>query len=498
MSYELVQGDCLKVMERVEDDSVDSIVTDPPYGLTQNKRGGSGAASASNETPYGRARIGTGNGAGGFMGMKWDSGVPPVEIWEEAYRVLKPGGYLLAFGGSRTYHRMVVNIEDAGFEIRDQIMWLYGSGFPKSHSVSKAIDKLGGDSAVLVEMAQALEQARLQRGMTIKECDDKFCNGSTNWNWIEGKRDRITQPSEEQMKLIAEEWSEMEPIFDAFNVKGNVVGSITHSRSGGKDFAKQVGSQAEKRAEIVFDHGTDPAKQWEGWGTALKPAHEPIVVARKPFKGTVAENVLEHGTGAMNIDGCRIPSDEEVKTSIGAGFGGTSLFEGGTKERKESEVRQERWPANVILDEEAGAMLGEESRFFYCPKASKSERNKGCEELEPQKMGRNQSSLDGGKILTGSGNERSNEKQNHHPTVKPVDLMKYLCRLVTPPGGVVLDPFMGSGTTGIAACVEGFNFIGIEREEDYIEIARNRIETWVEEKEEQVREERAQTSLFDW
>ena len=353
MSYELVEGDCAKVMEKMEDDSVDSIVTDPPYGLS-------------------------------FMAKQWDYDVPSTETWKEAFRVLRPGGHLLAFSGSRTYHRMVVNIEDAGFEIRDQIMWLYGEGFPKSHNVAN------------------------------------------------------------------------------------------------------------------------------GWGTALKPAHEPIVVARKPLIGTVAENVLEHGTGAMNIDGCRVTTNGERpkgsgKRSIpivgdqrtGAALG---MYGPGGNDGNET-PEAGRWPANIILDEEAGAMLGDESRFFYCPKANQTERNKGCEKL-PLKTNLNATygmQSDEGLEWNGRNPEnRTREQRNNHPTVKPVDLMKYLCRLVTSPGGVVLDPFMGSGTTGIAACVEGFDFIGIEMEADYIEIARHRIETWVEEKEEQVREERAQKSIFDW
>ena len=348
VSTQLINSDCVVAMKEMADNSVDSIVTDPPYGLE-------------------------------FMGKEWDYDVPNKEMWKEALRVLKPGGYLLSFAGSRTYHRMVVNIEDAGFEIRDQIMWIYGSGFPKSHNISKAMDK------------------------------------------------------------------------------------------------------------------TPEAKQWDGWGTALKPAHEPIVVARKPLIGTVVENVLEYGTGGLNLDGCRIGIE-----------GGTSRIDGSNagKERNKlhggnfgvQDIGKGRFPANVILDEEAGAMLDEQSdsggasRFFYCAKPSQKERNAGCDHLPEKvyapsnqakaelKRGNKEFNAWDGKEHTERHNHNHvGSNRNHHPTVKPVDLMCYLCRLVTPPEEIVLDPFMGSGTTGVAANMEGFNFIGIEMDEEYIEIARARI-----------------------
>ena len=329
----LLHGDCLQVLREIEDNSIDSVVTDPPYGLA-------------------------------FMGKKWDYNVPSVEIWAECLRVLKPGGHLLAFAGTRTQHRMAVNIEDAGFEIRDMIAWVYSQGFPKSH-----------------------------------------------------------------------------------NLKG----------------------------------------EWEGWGTALKPALEPITMARKPFQSTVANNVLTHGTGALNIDGCRIAPTGESKQRIGeASQNARYTDKGSTNFAATPGIRggdpAGRWPANLIHDgsEEVtelfpdskgqqGAVTGKEpssktdnafgefagrtpfpvrsdsgsaARFFYCAKASKAERGEG----------------------------------NAHPTVKPVVLMRYLCRLVTPPGGIVLDPFCGSGTTGVAAALEGFDFAGIERELEYLELARRRVD----------------------
>ena len=372
----LFEGDCLSVLKALPDDSVDSIVTDPPYGLS-------------------------------FMGKKWDYDVPSVEIWRECLRVLKPGGHLLAFAGSRTYHRLVVNVEDAGFEIRDQIMWVYGSGFPKSHN---------------------------------------------------------------------------------------------------------IGHKAE---------------EWVGWGSALKPAHEPIVVARKPLIGTIVENVLEHGTGGLNIDGCRIGTDvvgwggkgrSGDSATAGASRGGTQ----GGYNYDDGEARpvEGRFPANFIHDgsdevvslfpestgghapknskanpfggvndterEEIHYGTGSAARFFYCAKASKAERNAGLEAFENKKSQHNAGGI-GRKVSVEKrleqGKENAPMMKNIHPTVKPVDLMKYLCRLVTPPGGVVLDPFMGSGTTGIAAKVEGFDFIGIEMDAEYLVIAEARIGHWVEEAE---------------
>ena len=393
-NYQLHLGDCLQSLREMPDNSVDAIVTDPPYGLTANKKGGTGVASVNLESPYGRARIGAGNGPGGFMGHKWDSDVPSVEIWAKCLRVLKPGGYLLAFAGTRTQHRMAVRIEEAGFEIRDMIAWVYGSGFPKSHN-------LGGE--------------------------------------------------------------------------------------------------------------------WKGWGTALKPALEPITVARKPLAGTVAANVLEHGTGALNIDGCRVEPTGESRERVGEDSQQRRYTDaGGTNFAALPGVRggdpAGRWPANLIHDgsdevlaafpqapgqmakaaeggdrrkdqnvygamtrgsngAEPRADSGSAARFFYCAKASKRDRDDGLEGFAPAKTN------DGRKVDADNAYQRgATLRANIHPTVKPTDLMRYLCRLVTPPGGVVLDPFMGSGSTGKAAMLEGFCFIGCELSPEYLAIAQARIE----------------------
>ena len=391
MTSTLHLGDCLEVLRTMADNSVDAVVTDPPYGLS-------------------------------FMGKKWDYDVPSVAIWAECLRVLKPGGHLLAFAGTRTQHRMAVRIEDAGFEIRDMIAWVYGSGFPKSLDVSKAIDKAAGAEGGRGPMKRGGERlARLENGKR---------DGEGRWG-DESGRDPYT-----------------------------------------------------------YAPATPEAQQWAGWGTALKPALEPITMARKPLAGTVAANVLEHGTGGINVDGCRIG-------------GPIAYASGGFPERTnrpEREGREEagdrawarsgegvehrevsgRWPANLIHDgsdevvelfptvasgmpgvrrkphatcamsgrleitgdtETGYADSGSAARFFYTAKASRDDRDPG----------------------------------NTHPTVKPTELMRYLCRLVTPPGGIVLDPFMGSGSTGKAAMLEGFGFIGIEREAPSYAIAQHRI-----------------------
>lgn len=340
MTYQLHLGDCLEVLAGLPDNSVDSIVTDPPYGLS-------------------------------FMGKKWDYDVPSVAIWEQCLRVLKPGGHLLAFAGTRTQHRMAVRIEDAGFEIRDMIAWVYGSGFPKSLDVSKAIDKAAG-----------AEREVLCTEVRYNEASGIVSAGRDERTLIERK---ITTPA------------------------------------------------------------TDAARQWSGWGTALKPALEPITMARKPLIGTVAENVLTHGTGAINVDGCRVGDEVRLNSSAGNKDLENRKTVTPISSHKETAGREciGRWPANLIHDgsNEACLALKSGARFFYSAKTGKDDR----------------------------------ETDNNHPTVKPTTLMAYLCRLVTPPGGTVLDPFMGSGSTGKAATVNGFRFIGIERDPAYHKIAMARI-----------------------
>jgi len=492
MKYELKLGDCLDVLRAMPDCSVDSIVTDPPYGLS-------------------------------FMGKKWDYDVPSVEIWAECLRVLKPGGHLLAFAGTRTQHRMAVRIEDAGFEIRDMIAWVYGSGFPKSLDVSKAIDKMDASE----------EQERRRRrftawvrstGITSRQIDEATCtNMGGHYTTAASQPATMTREHLEQCRHLlgdVPQWVEREA--DIRSVES-------------KNFAKrEVVSQQEMRdtSEVriavtanadQYDAGarrvvnitapaTSAAHQWQGWGTALKPALEPITVARKPFPGTVAANVLAHGTGGLNVDGCRVNPGERIpgggngKANNGGRFGAHET--NGARAIVESHTSG-RWPANLIHDgsdevvagfpvtksapfqrrggtgnvwsgpitaqdgEQGYSDTGSAARFFYCAKASKADRDEGLEGFELKRGG---SETFDSRTRDGVGAERQPTRANVHPTVKPTALMRYLCRLVTPPGGLVLDPFMGSGSTGKAAVLEGFEFIGIERDADYLEIATSRIQ----------------------
>jgi site-specific DNA-methyltransferase (adenine-specific) len=389
------------------------------------------------------------------MGKKWDYDVPSVDVWRECLRVLKPGGYLLAFAGTRTQHRMAVNIEDAGFEIRDMIAWVYGSGFPKSHNVSVSIDKLHGHG----NRGKAIPTASSYQSSDV----------------------------EQENKLT----SNPVPPYEA---------------------------------------KSDDAKKWEGWGSSLKPSLEPITVARKPLIGTIAKNVLEYGTGGMNIDACRVPMDSDDYEKLSKGVdqirqrGG--VMDNSWKNSSDLSGANPanplgRWPANFIHDgsqqvldlfpntqpSRSGGISynkdtqhlngkqphartghddlgGSAARYFYCSKANKADRNEGLDDFE-EDYNRGTGTHHNGTSNTRVGNQAERaagithvelqKVKNVHPTVKPTDLMRYLCRLVTQPCGTVLDPFMGSGTTGKAAMLDGFDFIGCEMDEQYYKIAEARI-----------------------
>ena len=386
----LLNGDCIEEMQKMIDEGVqvDSVVTDPPYEL-------------------------------GFMGKSWDStGIAfQKETWELAYQLLKPGGHLLAFSSSRTYHRMAVAIEDSGFNIRDQIMWLYGSGFPKSLNIGKAIDKKLGAKRKVVGQKTA-----------------GALSGNSKFN--DAKTGTISRNH------------------------SNPTQSYKSGKAGMYD---------------VTEPTTPEAKQHEGWGTAIKPAHEPIVMARKPFEGTVADNVLKHGTGGINIDGCRISTEDKTqRKNKGVEWGVRNDKSG--NESNVYDSTEGRFPANVMHD----GIEEDWARYFYCPKVSKAERNKGLDHLPTKKTSsmsgrRDPHNMEKSKIDNDVTGRFVTERKNVHPTVKPQELMKYLCRLVTPKDGTVLDPFMGSGSTGMAAKDEGFDFIGIEQEKEYFEIADSRI-----------------------
>jgi|694.fasta_scaffold14415_9 DNA modification methylase len=406
MEKKLLKGNNLELLKTLEFNSVDSVVTDAPYGLS-------------------------------FMNKKWDYDVPSVEFWTEVYRVLKPGGHILCFGGTRTYHRMVVNIEDAGFEIRDCIQWIYGSGFPKSLNVGKEIDKLQGNER-------------------------------------------------EEKEIIFPDGSKPRKTAGHFVVGENIQRNTKYTKG---------------------------QTQYEGWGTGLKPANEPIVLARKPiWENTIAKNVLEFGTGGINIDGCRIGYVENDKTKnivnynynlkdkqsgvMYDSYDGETKPSTGHKEKIMVFNDEGRFPTNVILectcdddihtnpecpcyimDEQSGGT----SRFFYQAKVSKKERNMGLDGFEEKERFR---LYETDTIKNWSEDsikyQKRNPQKNNHPTVKPINLLTYLVRMVTPPNGVVLDAYMGSGSTGIAALLEGFKFIGMEMDDDYFNIAEARINNYEE------------------
>ena len=437
--YTLHAGDCRDVMRDYPADHFDSIVSDPPYGLS-------------------------------FMGKGWDRGVPGEEFWREALRVAKPGAHLLAFGGSRTFHRLTVAIEDAGWEIRDVVCWLYGSGFPKSLDVSKAIDRAAGAEREVVGPSRHNVAARFKMGAPDFEHDH-------------GK-----------------------------------YSAVVHAP--------------------VTAPATADAQQWSGWGTALKPAWEPVIVARKPLVGTVAANVTQYGTGAINIDGCRIGIDPTDKWAQGVTFVNSSEWAPGSPPTRGDVTAKAhaagRWPANVMHDGSdevvagfpttgssgdgsprlaygiggtgsgayhgggKGAMVGtygdsgSAARFFYCAKASRTDREEGCDHLpgyqghevverKEGSAGLNSPRAGAGRTITDvrefGGAQHTADVQlakNFHPTVKPTDLMRYLARLVTPPDGLLLDPFMGSGSTGKGALLEGFRFVGIDLDPAHVAIAEAR------------------------
>ena len=436
MTYQLFNEDNLAVLRRMPDNSVDAVVTDPPYGLGKEP----------DALTMLRDWMDTGHHevkGKGFMGKSWDAFVPQPAQWHEVYRVLKPGGHVLTFAGTRTQDLVALGLRLAGFEIRDLVAWVYGSGFPKSLDVSKAIDKAAGAEREVVGT---------KKGTGSK----KMCQVQN-----------------------------------------------------GKGFGSEISETLP---------ATDAAKQWDGWGTALKPALEPITLARKPLEGTVADNVLKWHTGALNIDGCRVEhitvdggslaTNPHLRTHINGGNGG-NIIAHEEERRVVTPDPKGRWPANFIhdgSDEVVGLFpetisgggnkanrkplarnsqvmatkdigqvwkgeVGSAARFFYCAKTNSTDRNEGCSDL-PDKNWQDENTC-----ILERENRPFNPSKNDHPTVKPTMLMRYLCRLITSPGGTVLDPWMGSGSTGKACAAEGFSFIGIDSDtkHGYFKIAQARV-----------------------
>lgn len=387
----IIQGDSLEELKRLPDCSIGAVVTDPPYGLSNTSPRAveeclRAWTAGESWAPKGR----------GFMGKSWDSWVPPPELWREVYRVLKPGGHALVFAGSRTVDLMGISLRLAGFEVRDSLQWLYGSGFPKGVNISKALDKRAG---------------AVRKTIGYKKKGDS--------------------------------WSKNQPVYNGGGRNHHGIMEITAP-------------------------ATKEAAKWEGWGSALKPAHEPILLVRRPLEGTVANNLLKWGTGALNVDGCRIPTDDPLSNHGRKSDSPIYGAMGALPPQVSSGMELGRWPANVLLDQRAGEMLDEQapatSRFFYSAKASVREKEAGLEPAEGARRG------------------------NTHPTVKPLDLMRYLVRLITPPEETVLDPFAGSGSTLIAAGLEGRDFVGIELNSDHVRIIQARLAHWLEETPDQGRD----------
>jgi DNA modification methylase len=571
MNNKIINGNNIELLKEFPDNHFDSIVTDPPYGLGKEPN----AEELMNDwIEKGYHEI----SGSGFMGKEWDAFVPQPIFWKEIFRVLKPGGHVLAFYGTRTYDWGVMAMRFAGFEVRDCIQWLYGSGFPKSHNISKAIDKMGGESLdwfidYILEVAE-------ERGISKKELTMLFPskNGNpTGWLWNKQNNQSITLEQYNKIK----DYLQL-PFDNIEEAEREVIGKGKAGLTKG-DIAKFSG---ETEFNITTPK-TDQAKQWDGWGSALKPANEPIVLARKPLeKGlSIAENVLKWGVGAINIDGCRVGSENRTYKGMSANKPDVGTFRDDNWQPKDIEVSVSgRFPANLILthhpececvglkkvkgigggkndiiveskfgqvsntpqkpfdytdangeetiedwnchedcpikilDEQSGILKsgkmtpnhirttngspngiygkfdvnhplaetygdkGGASRFFYIAKASKSERNKGLKAFEEKRPDiRSEKGM-------GTFEEKGVAKQsNFHPTVKPIKLMQYLVRLVTPPNGKVLDPFCGSGTTGVACKLEEFDFIGLEQDAEYCKIAQARIDNYVEEEEEELK-----------
>lgn len=368
MNYQILQGDNRETLKTIPDNSIDAIVTDPPYGID-------------------------------FLGKAWDANTGALETYQECLRVLKPGGHILAFSAARTYHHLAITLEQAGFEIRDQIMWIYSSGFPKSQDVGRSI----------------------QRSLGVKETKKR----TTNEPSYGGRGDHITQEPSEQVVV------------------------------------------------------TDPeAQKWEGWGTNLKPAHEPIALARKPLKQSIAKNCQEWGVGALNIDACRVAATDlkpgVMSTTTHDNYNAEKNSEVGLREGEQQDwIPSElgRFPSNVLGE------IPDYQKYFYCPKVSRSERHVG-HETPPPMFGNVKGCYDENGERFAVGLDAAKLPGNNHPTVKPIELMKYLIKLVTPPGGTVLDPFNGSGSTGCAAVELGHPYIGCELDPKYVDIAHKRIQAW--------------------
>ena len=495
----IILGDCFDVLRELPDNSIDSVVTDPPYGLSKEPNIEEVLTKWLAGEDYEHR-------GGGFMGKTWDSFVPGPSVWREVYRVLKPGGHALVFAGTRTQDLMTISLRLAGFEVRDVIEWLYFSGFPKSLDISKQFDRRRNDIEAVYKVTAFVRKYRDKKGLSNADIDRYFGFNGMAGHWTSAKTQPAVPTVKQWHKLkeflgMSDEIDELVYELNGYKLDGDVwaerekigerqtLDAFVWYRKGGYVAGEADASQYDKKVIDITAPATDLAKKWDGWGTALKPAHEPIIMARKPLVGTVAENVERFGTGALNIDGCRIPAGEnELKPTVrGAGVHkiGNERLTGWNRDEYDGTYTPNeagRFPANIVTTEsdafwskycDVTAKTGNVTPKHLSKKASKKDRNSDWRgepiDLKPKNNMRVNAPR------KSEAEKFATKHANNHPTVKPTDLMAWLVRLVTPPGGIVLDPFAGSGSTLVAAKREGFQYIGIEREAEYVEIAKARV-----------------------
>lgn len=480
----LLNGDCLEVLAGMAPESIDACVTDPPYHLASivKRFGADGAAPAHGNDAYERA-------SRGFMGKSWDGGDIAFrpETWAAVLRVLKPGAHLVAFGAPKNYHRLACAIEDAGFEIRDSLMWLFGSGFPKSHDVSKGLAKRRSeDEAPVRAVCRFIRAAMDSKGLKSRDLAQHFndCNPRLIDHWA--ARDTDSQPSlptPSQWGVLREVLSlgsDMDAEVARLNARKGEYGAAWSDADVVGEYDGEPGGFGAHRFSVrdkAIRALDGEAARWQGWGTALKPAYEPIILARKPLIGTVAANVLAHGTGAVNVDGCRVEGEGNKTFARAAGNRDREQYRTGTTIGAAVPSTLGRWPANIVHDGSDEVLAG-----FPSSKDGVAGKRTGTSKIAAAGLGGYDHEWGG---YGGSGSaarffycakaSAKDRAGSKHPTVKPIALMRWLCRLVTPPGGLILDPFAGTGTTGQAAQEEGFSAVLIEREAEYQADIRRRL-----------------------
>ena len=510
----IIHGDCLEELKNLDDNSIDAVICDPPYGLSNTKPQQVAdvlKAWVTGDTVSVPAK------RGGFMGKDWDSFVPPPAVWEECMRVLKPGGHMAVFAGARTQDLMGLSIRLAGFEIRDTLGWIYGSGMPKSLDVSKAIDKQRNDKRETLAVTSRLSELASAAGISRKDVDSHMGTSDMGGWWLSTLPHRCVVPSVENWaklrdfipgahELDAEVWrlNGRKGMPGEAWEKREVVGAGTSGRTYGMGGLRGV--ETSTGSFDITAPATSEAQRWDGWGTALKPAIEPIILARKPLDGTVANNVLAHGVGGLNIDACRVGIDDGERDVIDSRSGASSnnksvtCYGDGLGQRKEEGLFKShaagRFPANVLLDEHAAKEMDKQSVGTRAEKPSKSGnrgvRNQGATwkpfHVENENIPAYSDSGGASRFFPVFKYqakapkkerpviEREDGSKIQHPTVKPLALLEWLVELITPPGGTVLDPFAGSGTTLQAALNKGFVPIGIEQDADYIKLIEKRLE----------------------